>query len=548
VLVALLHHKNKRLTNLIFSLEYLKYDPRILGNPEFGTINTLHVPERFYMKNSFSKNNSTMDENSVTSRKMTDENSVTSRKMTGELPYLNQTEKENDFAPPIRSSLPPVLSLSSSSSPPRKSNAALLPFQPIDVAVVTAATTRTVGTPNQCSSNNNNRNVVSPTLSSLWNTTTTTPMTKSSPIMINTDDDNDTTSCTDASNKFSPSSIAECFDASSLRSTSPVSSTTFPSTTTKSSSTSLCDDVDMPSPLSLKFSTLSRTDLHQPITTTPTTDNGTTAFTSIESILQHYPKELSVASKITKLNQLALSLAKSGSNEGDKNMLETSVAATEIVQIVMTDVIRLHRMLVRAEHRITELQNGHPPCLCPDREPSEECNFKASMCKNNDGSSDVKMNGISIDGDANADVRQGTFDTNNTNDTATLLQARIASLEKELQSSQTMIQQLKNQKQHVVANTKKKKVLLDDMERRLSTTENELQTVLSERNQLRVSLQEMTEMRDSYKQKLRNQQEMVKDSKNFMMEYKNKLQKTQHMRALENELLDNFRKLAIHTG
>jgi predicted nucleic acid-binding Zn-ribbon protein len=104
------------------------------------------------------------------------------------------------------------------------------------------------------------------------------------------------------------------------------------------------------------------------------------------------------------------------------------------------------------------------------------------------------------------------------------------------------------QKQRIVSNMKQKKRLLDDTERKLAIVEHELQRVSEEKNSLREQLERVTESRDSLKNKIRNQQEIVKDTRNGMLELKQRLQKAEQMRALENELLDNFRKLAIHTG
>ena len=438
-------------------------------------------------------------------------NSMTIRKMTRELPPLSHTEKENDITPTIRSSLLPV----SSSSPIRRSNATLIPFQPIDEVAVT---TNTDGISNQCRVNSDDRHMRIPNTN--VNGTSYTAITTSS-----------------SSNK---SSRTEYLDVSSLRAISPVSSTTFPTTSTTSSS--------MP----LEYNDTSTTcHVHHPSIHSSIT-------TSIESILQQYPKEFisKDSSKMIKLQQLASSLMTNDHNEGENGTgtTERNIAASEIVHIVMTDMIQLHEMLSLAKNQITELQNGNVQSLCRDRPSNEERHSNTTSRTTDGGNINSSENRSDMAGDdstarrGTCDIVDSTIDRNCRNDEAALLLTRISTLELELQASQAAIHQLKNQKQHVIANTKKKKVLLDDFERRLLNTENELQTVLSERNQLRASLQEMTEMRDSYKQKLRNQQEMVKDSKNFMMEYKNRLQKTQQMRSLENELLDNFRKLAIHTG
>jgi chromosome segregation ATPase len=128
------------------------------------------------------------------------------------------------------------------------------------------------------------------------------------------------------------------------------------------------------------------------------------------------------------------------------------------------------------------------------------------------------------------------------------LLSHIETLQDEVHTSQTTIDQLTTQKQHIIVNMKKKKLLLDDMGHKLAVAEHDLQHLSAEKNKLNQNLQTVTESRDSLKNKIRNQQEVVKDAKNCMLELKQRLQKTEQMRALENDLLDNFRKLAIHTG
>ena len=264
--------------------------------------------------------------------------SFTTRKMTHDLPPmpLHHTEKENDGTPPTtRSSLP------STSSPTRKSKDALLvPFQPLVFDVATSASNGY--TASQCRSSND-RNVVTP--SPLRNGPTS-PKTKSS----------------------SSSSSTEYLSESSLRSASPVSSTTFPTTSTTTPSS--CGAVDIPSPMALKFTSLTTCDVRQPISTTTST-NATS--NSIELILQRYPKELwsTDSSKITKMQQLVMSLT-TNSNETD-----SSIAAIEIAHLLMTDMMQLHQMLIGAEHCITELQKGYNPSVCLGKSANEECESNA---------------------------------------------------------------------------------------------------------------------------------------------------------------------------
>ena len=437
---------------------------------------------------------------------MKNRNSITARKYRVRITQTAPVEKENDIAPPQRMSLSPISSTATSIC--GNSSVSFHSFQPI-----------VVNTADQKGRNNT---------------------TNSSSAFLPENDVDAITSCANATTgtstttNTSSSSGTECLDASSLRSLSPVSSTTFPTTT-------LCGDFDKSSTLPVN-DTLTKSEVH----------HEATRINTIESILQQYPKELmSLTKNSPKIAELQQQL---DGNTTTESNVATTTAAAEIVGIIVSDMMQLHQVLVQVESnikkvksRMEELQNRPNDTTTNDHanDPTESHN----------ASTDMKL--TSINNDGNNDASRHPFDTVETENVATthvssensaVLEARIAHLEHELSTSQTTIHQLKTQKQHVVANTKKKKILLDDTERRLLQTENELQTVLSERNRLRVSLQEMTEVRDSYKQKLRNQQEIVKDSKQCMMEYKNKLQKTEHMRSLENELLDNFRKLAVHTG
>ena len=116
------------------------------------------------------------------------------------------------------------------------------------------------------------------------------------------------------------------------------------------------------------------------------------------------------------------------------------------------------------------------------------------------------------------------------------------------QTEATTIRQLTVQKQHIIANMKKTKRLLEHTERQLERAEHAVQLVSEEKQALQQQVAQVTESRDALKMKVCHQQEIVKDTRNGMLELKLRLLKTEQMRALENELLDNFRKLAIHTG
>ena len=92
------------------------------------------------------------------------------------------------------------------------------------------------------------------------------------------------------------------------------------------------------------------------------------------------------------------------------------------------------------------------------------------------------------------------------------------------------------------------KALMDAMESKLAVCEKELQDLSAENGMIRQGLAAATDVRDSYKNKLRSQQQAVKESRTVIQDLEKRLRKTEQARALECELLDNFRKLAIHTG
>lgn len=128
------------------------------------------------------------------------------------------------------------------------------------------------------------------------------------------------------------------------------------------------------------------------------------------------------------------------------------------------------------------------------------------------------------------------------------LQAENASMQVELDASKTLVDQHVHQKQRIIANLKKNKALMDTLTSKLSVCENDLASLSAENTTLRQNLLAVTELRDSYKNKLRGQQEGVKESRAIIQDLEKRLRKTEQARVLECELLDNFRKLAIHTG
>jgi hypothetical protein len=129
-----------------------------------------------------------------------------------------------------------------------------------------------------------------------------------------------------------------------------------------------------------------------------------------------------------------------------------------------------------------------------------------------------------------------------------LLLAQIHSLQIELQASKKVVSQQANQKQRMIANFKKKKALMAAMETRLAVAEKDLTNLSAENGTLRAELAMACDARDSCKNKLRSLNEVVQQSRTCIGNLEKRLRRTEQARALEGELLDSFRKLAIHTG
>ena len=129
-----------------------------------------------------------------------------------------------------------------------------------------------------------------------------------------------------------------------------------------------------------------------------------------------------------------------------------------------------------------------------------------------------------------------------------ILLARIDDLLLELKEANQKVSQYDNQKQRMIENLKKKKARIDALEEKLGSCEKELRNLSTENGTLRQNLQAVTDTRDSCKNKFRSQQESVKESRTIIQDLEKRLRKTEQARAVEGELLDQFRKLAIHTG
>lgn len=128
------------------------------------------------------------------------------------------------------------------------------------------------------------------------------------------------------------------------------------------------------------------------------------------------------------------------------------------------------------------------------------------------------------------------------------LLVKIASLEADLAASEKLLSQQANQKQRIIANLKKNKAIMTDLEAKLAANEKDLSSLSAENETLRMGIATITESRDSHKNRLRSQQEIVKESRATIQDLEKRLRRTEQARALEGELLEHFRRLAVHTG
>jgi hypothetical protein len=110
-------------------------------------------------------------------------------------------------------------------------------------------------------------------------------------------------------------------------------------------------------------------------------------------------------------------------------------------------------------------------------------------------------------------------------------------------------------KQKMAANLKKKRSQLEEAEsirKDLETKVSELEAALakqqSENEHLRSGLQKVVAGREDVKNKLRIKNDLLRELRADKEEAERRLRRSEHQRALEQDLLGNYRKLAQHTG
>jgi hypothetical protein len=127
-------------------------------------------------------------------------------------------------------------------------------------------------------------------------------------------------------------------------------------------------------------------------------------------------------------------------------------------------------------------------------------------------------------------------------------QGRVNDLEIQLAAAQKLAGQSNTAKERILANLRQKKAALVATEGRLAAAERDLSALTSENTDLRATLESVAASRDTLKTRLRSQQGTSKESRNTIQELEKRVRRLERARAVEGELLDNFRKLAIHTG
>ena len=127
-------------------------------------------------------------------------------------------------------------------------------------------------------------------------------------------------------------------------------------------------------------------------------------------------------------------------------------------------------------------------------------------------------------------------------------QKQIKALRTELEASRKIIDTQNAQKQRMIGNMKKKTAAIAGMKRCLEAHEKDLSNLTTETGELRRGLATVCETRDSYKNRLRCQEERAKETHLTIQDLQKSLRRMREFRALETELLDHFRKLSVHTG
>jgi hypothetical protein len=118
-----------------------------------------------------------------------------------------------------------------------------------------------------------------------------------------------------------------------------------------------------------------------------------------------------------------------------------------------------------------------------------------------------------------------------------------------------LLEQAQAQRLKMIGNIQKKKQLLAESASKLQTLEKELAHLKHSHNQLaqensslHTGLAQATMARDEVKNKLRIKQDVLRETRLEKEDMEKRLKRSEQHRLLEQELLQNYRKLAVHTG
>ena len=127
--------------------------------------------------------------------------------------------------------------------------------------------------------------------------------------------------------------------------------------------------------------------------------------------------------------------------------------------------------------------------------------------------------------------------------------------EEKIQALEAQLGQAEAQRSRMAEKLKKRKQLLIEaeqnrvtMESRLAEAKEQIAELQNENADIRSGLQSVVAVRDDLKNKLRVKQEILKEARMEKEDVERKLKRSEQQRALEVELLENYRKLATHTG
>ena len=132
-------------------------------------------------------------------------------------------------------------------------------------------------------------------------------------------------------------------------------------------------------------------------------------------------------------------------------------------------------------------------------------------------------------------------------DVKALLQT-IQQLETKLAQSETIIQNQNRAKARIIENIKTKRTLLEASKVETAQLRLSQKALQTENHKLHQDLNVATTARDAFKNKLRLQNETAKESKANVVVLQSKLDRLTKTASLQSDLLQEYRRLSLHTG